>query len=105
MGKIIHIVLWKLMPCATDAEADAAKESIKQLLKVPGPISMHVGPPEIEARTQGWNWGLYSVFENRAELDKYAVSDAHMDCVRDHVRPHMAEVMAYDWEISDKTGY
>lgn len=96
---------------------------------------MHVGPPEIEARTQGWNWGLYSVFEDRAALDKYAVSDAHTDCVKEHVRPYMdgesgrrgrtrhgvedaspcccceekrandAEVMAYDWEISDKSGY
>lgn len=58
---------------------------------------MHVGPPEIDARTGGFNWGIYSVFEDRAALDKYAVSEAHTDCVRDHVRPYVQGESASVW--------
>lgn len=51
---------------------------------------MHLGPPEIDARAQGYNFGLYSVFEDRAALDKYAISDAHVNCVKENVRPYIS---------------
>lgn len=109
-------MLFKLK-AKTDAEYKEATESIAALLKVPGPISMHVGPPEIDARAKGFNYGLYSVFEDRAALDKYAPSKEHVDTVANNVRPYIegtptaqnhtltSDILAYDWEISEKTGY
>ena len=56
--------------------------------------------------------GLYSVFSSREALDKYAVSEAHMDVVINNVRPNTegrmdgrlgltADVLAYDFELEN----
>lgn len=80
-------MLFKLKAKAGTPEHAAALESLANLLKVPGPISMHLGPPEIEGRNQGFDYGLYSVFEDRAALDKYAPSKEHQDAVANYVAP------------------
>jgi hypothetical protein len=69
---------------------------------------MHLGPPAIDARAKGYNWGksllrttdrtvmgyvliagLYSTFTDRAALDKYAVSEAHVKVVTENVKPNV----------------
>ncbi|KAL1405543.1 hypothetical protein Q8F55_009181 [Vanrija albida] len=96
MGKIVHIVLWKLKPSISAATATAAIDALKS---VPGPISAHLGPPAISDRAKGYNYGLYSVFESREALDTYAVSEAHVKVVVENVRPHVDDVLAYDFEL------
>ncbi|WOO85886.1 Stress-response A/B barrel domain-containing protein UP3 [Vanrija pseudolonga] len=96
MGKIVHIVLWKLKPSINVATATAAIDALKT---VPGPISAHLGPPAIHDRAKGFNYGLYSVFESREALDTYAVSEAHVKVVVENVRPNVEDVLAYDFEL------
>ena len=59
----------------------------------------------IEGRNQGFDWGmsphftllvegadeigLYSVFSSAEALQKYAVSEAHVDVVTNHVKPNV----------------
>lgn len=50
---------------------------------------MFVGEPQIDARTKGFDYGLYSVFASRADLDKYDVSEAHKNTVAQHVKPNV----------------
>lgn len=85
----MHIVLFKLKEQPDAAALESAKASIKKLEQVPGAISMFVGEPQIDARTKGFDYGLYSVFASRADLDKYDVSEAHKNTVVNHVRPNV----------------
>lgn len=87
--EIVHIVLFKLKEQPDAAALQSAKDSIKKLEQVPGAISMFVGEPQIDARTKGFDYGLYSVFASRADLDKYDVSEAHKDTVVNYVRPNV----------------
>jgi hypothetical protein len=70
---------------------------------------MHLGPPLMDARAKGFDWGesktavprevygteltpaagLYSVFSSREALDKYAVSEAHVKVVTENIRPNI----------------
>lgn len=85
----MHIVLFKLKEQPDAAALQSAKDSIKKLEQVPGAISMFVGEPQIDARTKGFDYGLYSVFASRADLDKYDVSEAHKNTVVNYVRPNV----------------
>ncbi|WVR04791.1 hypothetical protein IAU60_001803 [Kwoniella sp. DSM 27419] len=97
MGKVVHIVLWKLK----GSSLDAAKEAISALYKVPGAETMKLGPPLIDARAKGYNWGLYSTFASPEALQKYAVSEAHVQVVENNVKPNVEEVLAYDFELDE----
>jgi hypothetical protein len=57
--EVVHIVLWKLKkPTTGMADAIAqAKHAISALKQVPGPEVCHLGPPLIDARAKGYDWG------------------------------------------------
>ncbi|KAI9639801.1 uncharacterized protein MKK02DRAFT_40127 [Dioszegia hungarica] len=99
MGKIVHIVLWKLRKAANEEALVQAKASIAALKNVPGPETMQLGPPLMDARAKGYDWGLYSVFSSKAALQEYAVSEAHVNVVKNNVGPNVEEVLAYDFEL------
>ncbi|KAK4687843.1 hypothetical protein P7C73_g2268, partial [Tremellales sp. Uapishka_1] len=122
MPKIVHIVLWKLKrpsiltSTSTEEVLLQAKAAIDALKKVPGPetvglfvsarlvshscaIQLTLGPPLLDARAKGFDWGLYSVFSSAEALQEYAVSKAHMDVVINNVRPNVDDTLAYDFEI------
>ncbi|ORX36660.1 hypothetical protein BD324DRAFT_626696 [Kockovaella imperatae] len=104
MGKVVHIVMWKLKQSAASAGSEghkAATQAISALKTVPGPETMQLGPPLIDARAKGFNWGLYSVFASREALDKYTVSEAHVKVVTENVKPNIEDVMAYDFELDE----
>lgn len=48
---------------------------------------MHIGPPLIEARAKGFDYGLYSVFKSREALDTYAASEEHVRVVKEKISP------------------
>ncbi|WVQ98257.1 hypothetical protein IAU59_005380 [Kwoniella sp. CBS 9459] len=97
MGKIVHIVLFKLK----GPSLDAAKEGISALYKVPGAESMKLGPPLLDGRAKGFNWGLYSVFSSPEALQKYAVSEEHVSTVEKNVKPNIEDILAYDFELDE----
>jgi len=78
-----------------------ARSEISLLKKVPGPEVMHLGPPIVDGRTKGFDWGLYSVFSSPEALQTYAVSDHHVKVVTENVRPNTEDVMAYDFELEE----
>lgn len=65
-AEIVHIVLWKLKrPSAltstsTEEVLAKAKEAINALKNVPGPESVHLGPPLLDARAKGFDYGTGS---------------------------------------------
>lgn len=64
--EIAHVVLWKLKrPSAltntsTEEVLAKAKEAINALKNVPGPESVHLGPPLLDARAKGFDYGTGS---------------------------------------------
>ncbi|CAD6572739.1 MAG: hypothetical protein TREMPRED_000614 [Tremellales sp. Tagirdzhanova-0007] len=108
MGKIVHIVLWKIKrpPAASSKPIEEvlaqARQAISALKSVPGPEYCHLGPPMMDDRAQGYDWGLYSIFASKEDLKTYAVSEAHVKVVTENVRPLTeAGVLAYDFELDD----
>jgi len=104
MGKIIHIVLWKLKkpPVVSEEAVIKAKQAITALKTVPGPELMHLGPPLLSERAKGYDWGMYSVFSSKEALKTYNDSDAHIDVRAANVIPHIeADVLAYDFELDE----
>ncbi|ORY34006.1 hypothetical protein BCR39DRAFT_518103 [Naematelia encephala] len=107
MGKVVHIVLWKLRrpslltSTSTEDALAQAKKAISALKTVPGPETLTLGPPLIDARAKGFDWGLYSIFTDKDALQKYAVSEAHLKVVTENVRPNVDDVLAYDFELDD----
>ncbi|KAK8847588.1 hypothetical protein IAR55_005447 [Kwoniella newhampshirensis] len=108
MGKIVHIVLWKLRRPSSSSSSSIsgaedvfaqAKSAIANLKNVPGPEQFQLGPPLLVARAKGFDWGLYSVFASKEALQTYAVSDAHVKVVEEHVKPNVEDVLAYDFEL------
>ncbi|KAJ9107592.1 hypothetical protein QFC21_001051 [Naganishia friedmannii] len=77
MGKIVHIVLWKLKDTP---EARSQVEKIKDLPSA-GRIVCEMGDNKIvgEQRSQGYNWGMYSVWNSYEELHAYAISKEHVE--------------------------
>ncbi|EIW70621.1 hypothetical protein TREMEDRAFT_28951, partial [Tremella mesenterica DSM 1558] len=94
--EIVHIVLWKLRQ-----PIGPAKAAFEHLKSVPGAELMHLGPPLLDARAKGFDYGLYSIFSSHEALQKYAVSEAHVSCVEKHIKPNATEVMAYDFELEE----
>lgn len=84
--EIAHIVIWKLKPFDSPEHEQRVKAGIAELKNVAGPEHMTVGPPAIEGRNQGYNWGLYSVFPSREALDKYSVSEHHVRVVNENIK-------------------
>ncbi|KAB5595731.1 hypothetical protein CTheo_744 [Ceratobasidium theobromae] len=80
----------------------AKREIAAALRQVPGPLAtMQFGPPLLPERARGYNFALYSRFKDRAALDAYAISEAHMSVVNNVVKPYTEanETMAYDFEV------
>lgn len=63
LPEIVHIVLWRLKKpglltsTSTEDALAQAKRAIGALKQVPGPEVMHLGPPMIDARAKGFDYG------------------------------------------------
>ncbi|ODO07837.1 hypothetical protein I350_03416 [Cryptococcus amylolentus CBS 6273] len=124
MPKIVHIVLWKLKrpsvltSTSTEQVFAEAKKAISALKDVPGPETLHLGGPLIDARAKGFDYGwsasislyialkstlagLYSVFSSAKALQEYATSEAHLKVVKENVLPNVDDVLAYDFELEE----
>lgn len=83
----VHIVLFKVKQQVLNngfEEFKARLETIRELPIVKEVATeLRVGPPIWDARTHGFNYGLYSVFETRDDLIKYKEDNDHMEYVLD----------------------
>ncbi|KAK0521662.1 hypothetical protein OC834_005474 [Tilletia horrida] len=100
----LHIVLVKVKPEVLSAEGgldgfakqvDTLKsiDVVKQLC-----TSVEHGPPVYTERAQGFNYGLYTTFKNRADYEVYRDDAGHRDFVKTVMGPNAESVLAYDWD-------
>ncbi len=91
---LVHIVLVKVKDSIkNDEKAWAAfLEQLKELEKLP--VTKQVvkelkwGPPVYDARSQGYNYGLYSVFESKESYEIYKNDEAHQNFSRSTILPN-----------------
>lgn len=90
-----HIVVYKLK---ADVDKDAAVKIIAEVLeplvgKIPGLKKM-----EIRRCFQGMDYALYSEFESRDALEKYAVHPLHIEA-KGHFHHFIDTRVAADYEL------
>jgi hypothetical protein len=82
MSRILHLVMWQLNGESTvEREAQAkhfSAEFAKLLGRVPGLISLDVGPNCIAA-DGAWDMAASMIFESRSALEAYATHPAHLE--------------------------
>ena len=80
---ICHIVLWKLK-----SQESSTLDLFKPLYQLKGPTKLEVGPPLRPEKSQGYNYGLYSLFNNMEDLQNYIVDPDHVKVV-ESIKPHV----------------
>ncbi|PWN34710.1 uncharacterized protein FA14DRAFT_160199 [Meira miltonrushii] len=95
----VHIVLVKiknsesLESLKAEAQTFEKKEEIKNLAE-------HVtwGPPVYTDRAKGFDYGLYSVFKDKAKYEEYRDLPYHKEWISSKVVPNVEDIIAYDFE-------
>ncbi|KAN0062940.1 hypothetical protein ACQY0O_004761 [Thecaphora frezii] len=100
---IVHIVLVKVKDAVIHNGFEEFKDKCNQLKHVPvaaQKLKEHKwGPPAYTGRTQGYNWGLYSLFATREDYEVYRDDEEHKNFSKTVILPNADEVLAYDFEI------
>ena len=97
---IEHIVLFRWKPEATDAQVAAAVKGLQGLKgRVPGILDLACGA-DFSDRAQGYTHGLVVRFPDRAALDAYGPHPAHQTVVQTQIKPIVADVLAFDFEVT-----
>ncbi|CAD6884038.1 unnamed protein product [Tilletia controversa] len=98
----IHVVLVKVKPEVASSKLDefiAHVDSLKSLDVVKEKCTaVGHGPPVIADRAQGFDYGLYTHFNSRADYEVYRDDPAHRDFVRTILAPNTDSVLAYDFD-------
>ncbi|RMZ77325.1 hypothetical protein DV737_g4409, partial [Chaetothyriales sp. CBS 132003] len=79
---VYHIVLIRLRPTTTAAQASAWEKLIKAMVgQVPGLQRVEVGPPHASTahRSKGFNLGLVAVLDDADSIKVYAEHPAHLE--------------------------
>ena len=81
----VHIVLVKVKPAVLNngyEEFKARLETLRDLQVTKEEVlQLKWGPPLWDARSQGYNYGLYTVFRTREGLERYKEDESHKKCV------------------------
>lgn len=56
-------------------------------------------PSAYNTRTQGYDWGLYSVFPDKSTYEQYRDHPTHRDFVQKVIQPNTDDLLAYDFEV------
>ncbi|KAL9940592.1 hypothetical protein V8E36_000080 [Tilletia maclaganii] len=98
----VHIVLVKVKPAVLASGFDdfvAKVETLKDLAVVKDKcIAVGHGPPVIADRAQGFNYGLYTHFNSKADYETYRDDEAHREFSRTVLLPNTDAVLAYDFD-------
>ncbi|WFD20928.1 hypothetical protein MCAP1_003183 [Malassezia caprae] len=104
----VHIVLFKVKPQVLNngfEEFKARLETLRDLQITKDVVKqLKFGPPIWDTRTHGFNYGLYTVFETREDLERYKEDNDHKDFSKMIILPNVDDVLAYDMEPSGVAG-
>ncbi|PWN46976.1 hypothetical protein IE53DRAFT_390885 [Violaceomyces palustris] len=100
---IVHIVLVKVKDSVLTNGFEEFKQKCSTLSSVPIAIQkaklIRWGPPEYPGRNQGFNWGLYTLFDSKADYEAYRDDEEHRNFSKTVILPNTDDVLAYDFEI------
>ena len=93
-----HIVFFKWKEGASQAAIDAAVAGIYELRNhVPNVVSISCGESFTDARAQGYTHGVVVRLRSKDDLPVYAKHEAHLQLIKDKIKPILAGVCALDW--------
>jgi hypothetical protein len=94
-----HLVFFKFKDGTSKQDVEALHQGLRKLKKtVPGVVELTVGH-NFTARGQGFTTGLYVRLKDRAALDEYSKHPEHVAVVETLVKPHLADIMAIDYDV------
>lgn len=94
-----HIVLFKVVPEATRAQAEKMlKEIIALKSVIPGIISASAGI-NFSDRAKGYTHGLVMRFRDRAALEAYLPHPAHQGVIKEFIQPISTERLVVDYDV------
>ncbi|PKI85546.1 hypothetical protein MVES_000072 [Malassezia vespertilionis] len=89
----VHIVLVKVKDQVLRngyEEFKARLETLRDLQVTKDEVTqLHWGPPIWDTRSQGFNYGLYTVFRNREGLERYKEDNDHKDFSKMNLLPNV----------------
>jgi hypothetical protein len=98
---IQRIVLLELIPDAAGSESlrEVAEHSRTVLTALPGVLSVAVGVAADGATASSWHVSLVLTFASADDLEPYRVHPDHRAYVDDYLRPRLAAIEAFNFEL------
>ncbi|EGN98680.1 hypothetical protein SERLA73DRAFT_181264 [Serpula lacrymans var. lacrymans S7.3] len=98
---IHHIVLYKLLPEATEENLESIKNEVRLLgVKIPQIKEVKVGHSIFNPLGQGFDDGVIFVFDNEDDLNAYRVHEAHIS-YQQFSGPYLKDKLIFDIEVDD----
>jgi len=102
MAQIQHIVLFKFPEPLPEDEEREMFDMVRQFPeKIGGFVQLRIGA-DTSGRSRGYQYGMYSVFENIDRLRAYTPHPFHQ-AFSDWVFSRDVEILAFDYPIDDQT--
>jgi hypothetical protein len=92
-----HVVLFKFKPETTEAQIDQLADGFSGLPDAIAEIREFVFGRDVVRSERSYDYGLVSLFDDRAALDRYSVHPEHQKVVA-HVRAICSGSVAIDFE-------
>ena len=98
---IQRIVLLELTPDASGEESrrEVAAHSRTVLAALPGVLSVTVGVAVSDAAAPRWDLSLVLTFASTDDLEPYRVHPDHRAYVDEYLRPRLAAIEAFNFEL------
>jgi hypothetical protein len=96
-----HLVIFWTDPAKPEAAAALVAGANKYLKSIPGLVYFHAGKMAGSTRSvvdQSYQVALNAVFATRQAHDEYQVHPAHVEFVKNYVKPLVQKVVVYDFE-------
>lgn len=93
-----HVVLFKFKPETSEAQIEQLAAGLGALPGIVEEIREFVFGRDIIRSERSYDFGLVSLFDNRAALDRYQVHPEHQKVVA-HVKQICSGVVAVDFEL------
>lgn len=98
-----HVVLFRFGQALSAAEEEEMRAAVARFPQQVGEATrLRLGTDLTGARTDGYQYLLYSEFPDDASLRRYRDHPVHQDFLR-WLREHEAELLAFDYHIDDAT--
>ncbi|KAJ7524065.1 hypothetical protein O6H91_18G076000 [Diphasiastrum complanatum] len=100
-----HVVLFKVKPETPADKTQAMLDGLRGLSVLDGVLQLTVAPalnlwPAQTSWAAGFTHALHGRYKDKASLDAYTISSAHVSVVENNVKPIIDGLLAVDWEAS-----